>query len=268
MWRGDVHQAPTRPVCAREHAQRAAAARSGRIELVREVVAEAPRAGPRASTSTGRASLNAAVASGVPAAEYRPRVRHRHPLPLEGARLPARRAPRRLEERMAKARRLKHLFGGAMRQAGVVAAAGIYALDHNVDRLADDHANAKRLAEGSRPPGSRSTRPRSSRTSSLLDAAALGLTVDEAAAASRPRACSVSGRSQGPSGPSPTSTFPRTTSSRRSRAPRGRSASRSSWSSSRSELARRRAPSGRARAMPVRVVVHEPARGRSRSSRG
>ncbi|MGH3104871.1 MAG: threonine aldolase family protein [Gaiellaceae bacterium] len=51
-------------------------------------------------------------------------------------------------ELMAKARRGKHLFGGAMRQAGIVAAAGVYALDHHVDRLADDHARARRLAEG------------------------------------------------------------------------------------------------------------------------
>jgi threonine aldolase len=42
----------------------------------------------------------------------------------------------------------KHRLGGAMRQAGVIAAAGIYALTHNVERLAEDHANAKRLAEG------------------------------------------------------------------------------------------------------------------------
>ena len=48
---------------------------------------------------------------------------------------------------MAKARRLKHLFGGAMRQAGIVAAAGVYALDHHVERLAEDHARARRLAE-------------------------------------------------------------------------------------------------------------------------
>ena len=47
---------------------------------------------------------------------------------------------------MGRARRYKHLFGGAMRQAGIVAAAGVYALDHNVERLADDHARAKRLA--------------------------------------------------------------------------------------------------------------------------
>jgi threonine aldolase len=49
---------------------------------------------------------------------------------------------------MQRARRGKHLFGGAMRQAGIVAAAALYALDHNVDRIADDHARARRLAEG------------------------------------------------------------------------------------------------------------------------
>lgn len=46
------------------------------------------------------------------------------------------------------ARRYKHMFGGAMRQAGIIAAAGLYAFEHNVDRLAEDHANAKLLAEG------------------------------------------------------------------------------------------------------------------------
>jgi threonine aldolase len=51
------------------------------------------------------------------------------------------------EELMAPAWREKHLFGGAMRQAGIVAAAGLYALDHHVERLADDHARARRLAQ-------------------------------------------------------------------------------------------------------------------------
>ena len=41
----------------------------------------------------------------------------------------------------------KHRLGGAMRQSGILAAAGLYALDHNVERLAEDHANARRLAE-------------------------------------------------------------------------------------------------------------------------
>ncbi|HEY7149250.1 MAG TPA: GntG family PLP-dependent aldolase [Gaiellaceae bacterium] len=51
-------------------------------------------------------------------------------------------------ERMLLARRYKHQFGGAMRQAGIVAAACVYALDHHVERLAEDHARARRLAEG------------------------------------------------------------------------------------------------------------------------
>ncbi len=50
--------------------------------------------------------------------------------------------------------RWKQMLGGAMRQAGIVAAGGLYALDHHVERLADDHARAKRLADGlARLPG-------------------------------------------------------------------------------------------------------------------
>jgi len=46
-----------------------------------------------------------------------------------------------------KAHRVRKLVGGGMRQIGILAAAGIYALDHHVDRLAEDHDNAIRLAE-------------------------------------------------------------------------------------------------------------------------
>ena len=46
------------------------------------------------------------------------------------------------------ARRYKHLLGGAMRQAGIIAAGGVYAFEHHVDRLSKDHANARFLAEG------------------------------------------------------------------------------------------------------------------------
>jgi len=52
------------------------------------------------------------------------------------------------EDFIEEAFRCKHQFGGAMRQAGIIAAAGVYALEHNVERLSEDHANAKRLAEG------------------------------------------------------------------------------------------------------------------------
>src|SRR6267143_1100901 len=54
------------------------------------------------------------------------------------------------------ARRCKQQMGGAMRQAGIIAAGGVYALRHHVKRLADDHANARRLADGlARLPGVR-----------------------------------------------------------------------------------------------------------------
>src|SRR5262249_9661075 len=46
------------------------------------------------------------------------------------------------------AHRWRKMLGGGMRQAGILAAACLYALDHNVARLAEDHANAKTLAEG------------------------------------------------------------------------------------------------------------------------
>ncbi len=51
-------------------------------------------------------------------------------------------------EFVAEARRNRKILGGGMRQVGILAAAGIVALDEMVDRLADDHANAKKLAEG------------------------------------------------------------------------------------------------------------------------
>jgi threonine aldolase len=51
-------------------------------------------------------------------------------------------------ELIGRARRHRKALGGAMRQVGILAAAGLYALEHNVARLAEDHANARRLAEG------------------------------------------------------------------------------------------------------------------------
>ena len=49
---------------------------------------------------------------------------------------------------LARARRARKILGGVMRQAGILAAAGLYALEQNVARLAEDHANAERLAAG------------------------------------------------------------------------------------------------------------------------
>jgi len=52
-----------------------------------------------------------------------------------------------------RAKRARKILGGGMRQSGVIAAAGLYALENNVERLKDDHANAQRLADGLRKAG-------------------------------------------------------------------------------------------------------------------
>jgi threonine aldolase len=51
---------------------------------------------------------------------------------------------------MARARRFRKMFGGGMRQAGIIAAGALFALRHHRARLAEDHANARALAEGIR----------------------------------------------------------------------------------------------------------------------
>ena len=56
-------------------------------------------------------------------------------------------------ERMAEARVIRKRLGGGMRQVGILAAAGRYALRHHIDRLADDHARARRLADALEPLG-------------------------------------------------------------------------------------------------------------------
>jgi len=96
----------------------------------------------------GARIMNAAAASGIPAAEY---GRFADSVTIcfsKGLGCPLGAVLASSEERIERAWREKFLFGGAMRQAGVVAAAALYAFDHNVERLAEDHARARRLAEG------------------------------------------------------------------------------------------------------------------------
>ena len=64
-----------------------------------------------------------------------------------------------------------------MRQAGIIAAAGIYALDHHIERLKDDHENAKRLAFGLKEIKGLSIRPEEVETNILIfDVAGTGMT--------------------------------------------------------------------------------------------
>jgi threonine aldolase len=96
----------------------------------------------------GARLFNAAVASGVPAREI---TRHFDSVSVcfsKGLGTPAGSALCGTRDFIARAHRWRKMAGGGMRQAGVLAAAALYALDHHVARLADDHANARRLAEG------------------------------------------------------------------------------------------------------------------------
>jgi threonine aldolase len=96
----------------------------------------------------GARLLNASVALGVEPAEIGSRFDTVTLCLSKGLGCPLGAILAGSSEAMGNARRLKHLFGGAMRQAGIVAAAGVYALDNHVERLADDHRRARRLALG------------------------------------------------------------------------------------------------------------------------
>jgi threonine aldolase len=176
----DLHMAPTRVVCL-ENTHNAGGGRVWPLAQVREVVAEARRHGLSVHLDGARL-MNAAVASGTPAEEYGREFDTVALCLSKGLGCPLGALIAGSRERMAKARRFKHLFGGAMRQAGIVAAAGLYALDHHVQRLAEDHANATRLAEGLAAAGMPVDVDQVETNFVLLDAGALGLGADEAVA--------------------------------------------------------------------------------------
>ena len=92
--------------------------------------------------------MNAVVASGVPAADFAGGFDSAWLDFTKGLGAPVGACLAGSRELIAGAWRFKQMMGGALRQAGIVAAAGVYALDHNVERLAEDHENARVLAEG------------------------------------------------------------------------------------------------------------------------
>ena len=96
----------------------------------------------------GARLFNAAVASGVPALEI---ARHFDSVSVcfsKGLGAPVGSALVGSKALITRAHRIRKMLGGGMRQAGVLAAAASYALDHHVERLAEDHAHARALAEG------------------------------------------------------------------------------------------------------------------------
>ena len=96
----------------------------------------------------GARLLNAAVASGVPAADYAGGFDTAWLDFSKGLGAPVGAVLCGSEELIEEAWRWKQMMGGSMRQAGILAAGCLYALDHNVERLAGDHENAAFLAAG------------------------------------------------------------------------------------------------------------------------
>jgi threonine aldolase len=96
----------------------------------------------------GARLLNAAVATGVPAADFAGTVESVWIDFTKGLGAPIGAVLAGSKDFVAEARRQKHIFAGAMRQAGIAAAGCLHALDYHVERLAEDHVNARRLAAG------------------------------------------------------------------------------------------------------------------------
>src|SRR5690349_9463432 len=115
------------------------------LEQLRDVVAAAQETELRLHMDGARL-MNAVVASGVPAAELAAGFDTVWLDLTKGLGAPLGACLAGSAELIDEAWRYKQMIGGAMRQAGVVAAAGLYALDHNVERLALDHEHAATLA--------------------------------------------------------------------------------------------------------------------------
>ena len=122
------------------------------LEQMQEVLDVAREHGMRAHLDGARL-LNAVVASGVSAADYASGFDTAWLDFSKGLGAPVGAVLCASRELIDEAWRWKQMLGGSMRQAGVLAAGCLYALDHHVDRLAEDHENARVLADGLRELG-------------------------------------------------------------------------------------------------------------------
>jgi threonine aldolase len=138
------HQVRTRLVCLENTHNRGA----GRIQPYDNVVEICTwaRSHGLATHLDGARLFNAVVATGIPATKW---AQHFDTVSVcfsKGLGAPIGSALVGPRDLITKARRYRKLFGGGMRQAGIIAAAALYALDHHIERLAEDHQNAQLLA--------------------------------------------------------------------------------------------------------------------------
>ena len=142
----NVHYGPTTLVCI-ECTHNRGGGSIYPLENVRGIAEVAHRHGARLHLDGARL-LNACVATGLAPTDY---TQHCDSATLcfsKGLGAPVGSITAGSAAFIQRARRWRKMVGGGMRQAGIIAAGAIYALEHNVERLADDHANATLLADG------------------------------------------------------------------------------------------------------------------------
>ncbi len=142
----DVHFAPTRLVCV-ENTHNRGGGSIWPLDALSEVGAFA-RAHNFRCHLDGARIWNASVASNVPESDYAACCDSVSACFSKGLGAPVGSALAGTKLFIQKARRFRKQFGGGMRQAGIIAAGALYALQHHRDRLAEDHANAQHLAKG------------------------------------------------------------------------------------------------------------------------
>jgi threonine aldolase len=141
----DAHYVRTRLVCLENTHNRG----GGRVHPLESIgqIARWAREHNLAMHLDGARLMNAVVASGHEAREW---AQHFDTVSIcfsKGLGAPAGSALAGSAEAIGRARRLRKLFGGGMRQAGILAAGALYALENHVDRLCEDHANARLLSD-------------------------------------------------------------------------------------------------------------------------
>ncbi len=142
----DPHFPQTRLVCV-ENTHNRSGGRIFPLETIREIAGVCAQKGLRLHLDGAR-FWNACVATGISEVDYAAPFDTLSVCFSKGLGAPVGSALVGSAEMMAQARRFRKLFGGGMRQAGIIAAGALYALNQQRDRLTEDHDNAQRLAQG------------------------------------------------------------------------------------------------------------------------
>jgi threonine aldolase len=148
IWPENPHYPRTRLLCL-ENTHNRGGGRIQPYEIVESLCGWARRNGLRTHLDGARL-FNAVVATGIEAARWAQHFDTVNVCFSKGLGAPVGSVVAGPRDLVREAVRHRKVFGGGMRQAGILAAAAMYALDHHVERLAEDHANARRLAAGIR----------------------------------------------------------------------------------------------------------------------